>query len=459
MRRREAIIIEDLIDGGTKLPEMLRSLNLNTRYTTFSREDKSLRTLTNPTLFAEIDGDNATIQQRVTDLVQMKFLLQFPIVVIGPGVENFSVILGAFFKAAVTVETPYAEGDLEAALAQLDDLTEGVDLPQSGTNNIERVAFTSNFTDVFSKDTSYFKLLAKNLHGREYLKATTPEQITDKTYLPNSPNAREAALDLSSTLDRWEVGHLHRTAFAAFNILVALDLVTKNLEDIKIAALLFSWNMADNQELTRTDLLRPDAKDVREEAGRAVLNSSDRVRYELGHVGAAEIITKIGKILKGEEIDPTDTFSLIGGIILASDMMDRICWQSGAWDPASAHKILTRCKIGLLKAIPADIVSCILKMILEAVEATLPRRVLPKGVPPIPESDSNEEKRELNSNEKRIALSSLTPGMRLKRPLKAFDGKIIIEEKVILDADMIWRIWSLSAVKALNTPLVVELLQ
>jgi hypothetical protein len=96
---------------------------------------------------------------------------------------------------------------------------------------------------------------------------------------------------------------------------------------------------------------------------------------------------------------------------------------------------------------------------LEAVESTAPQRMLPRSVSTNQELLTKAEeytKSPLTDDEKRVFLSALAPGMKLKRPLEAFDGKILIPQDVVLDVDMIWRIWSLSAVRALNTPLVVE---
>ena len=43
----------------------------------------------------------------------------------------------------------------------------------------------------------------------------------------------------------------------------------------------------------------------------------------------------------------------------------------------------------------------------------------------------------------------------MTRPLRAPDGAILLPEGLILDADLIWRIWQLCTIKLMNTPLIV----
>ena len=58
--------------------------------------------------------------------------------------------------------------------------------------------------------------------------------------------------------------------------------------------------------------------------------------------------------------------------------------------------------------------------------------------------------------EERIKISSLSSGMTLSRPLKSFDGREILEAELRLDDDLIWRIWQLSSICPLNSPVIIK---
>ena len=58
--------------------------------------------------------------------------------------------------------------------------------------------------------------------------------------------------------------------------------------------------------------------------------------------------------------------------------------------------------------------------------------------------------------EESVDISALSTGMQLSKPLVSFDGKVIVGANVILDNDLVWRIWQISAIKPLNAPTIVK---
>ena len=63
---------------------------------------------------------------------------------------------------------------------------------------------------------------------------------------------------------------------------------------------------------------------------------------------------------------------------------------------------------------------------------------------------------QIESNETKVAIESLQPGMKLTRPIFSFDGRKVLSGNLVLDHDLIWRIWQLSALRPLNGPLVIQ---
>lgn len=455
MAKRDMVILHDFLESSGELMAILRQHDFVTKFCTFSRDDSSSKNLINPIIFAQLEGDVNTTQQRVTDIVQKKHLHQFPLIVVGPGVDQFSTLISHFFKLSLLVPSPFTEYDILDAIQQIQTLQEvGDTLTESESPGSEH-----HFTDVFSETHNFAEIQKRDLGGKLYMRASLPVDIADKSYLPDDGAVLEIIDDIAQQADKWDIGHFHRTALVAFNIMKALNVSPRKMESAKTAAFLYVWSMFQDQRLTRTDLARGAIDGIRERLQQKLRESSSRIFDELNLLETAEIVGVLARIVGEENIDAGDENFLVASCIFAADLMDRACWQSGSWDPGSAHRVLTRCKIGEIKSLPPQVMSCILKMMLEAVEATLPRRMMPRSVSSnstLLEQAALNQQSKLGEKERRIALSALAPGMKLKRPLVTFDGKTIIPQDIVLDADIIWRLWSLSAVKALNTPLVVE---
>ena len=102
---------------------------------------------------------------------------------------------------------------------------------------------------------------------------------------------------------------------------------------------------------------------------------------------------------------------------------------------------------------------CTVKFISEAVANKPCAFLIPKHLrddPGLMAAAREAREGKINPHEQRIPLSSLQPGMKLARPLVAFDGREILTGDLVLDQDLIWRIWQLAAMRPLNTPLVVR---
>jgi hypothetical protein len=445
--------MHDYLESSTQLTEILRGLGHTTRYVSMSSGTLP-KNLTQPIIFAPLEnhnGDAVVVQKRVTDLVQLKHLTSLPLIVIGPKVEQYSAMIQHFVKNSVTLNTPYNELDLLKAIIQIDDLL---------GNNEKQNKDRKKFFDIFAEENSYQKIQEKNLGGKEYMFASDPDNIPDKSYMPTDERVLEVVNEVTKEMPKWSLGHVHRTAFATNNILKALEIDEATQEKARSAAMLFAWAIGKgNEELTRVDYASSNAQKMREQLRKKVEESAEKVSVDLDMPDVGEIVRTLAKLITGDPIDDSDNLAKAATAIFAADLMDRTCWQSGVWNPASAHRVLNKCKTGEIEGISADIISCVLKIMLEAVEATAPKRMLPRAVAnnaALVEMAKSHQKAKINENERRIPLSHLQPGMKLTRPLVAYDGKTIIPENVVLDTDIIWRIWSLSAVRALNSPLVVQ---
>jgi hypothetical protein len=70
-------------------------------------------------------------------------------------------------------------------------------------------------------------------------------------------------------------------------------------------------------------------------------------------------------------------------------------------------------------------------------------------------SPADAQKFEQRFNRMRTRLYMLKPGLILLEPLQAHDGTVVVPAGVTLDADLIWRIWEVAAVKPLGESILV----
>jgi hypothetical protein len=449
------VILHDFLESSRELGEILHKNGLTTRFASMGRDEIKEKRLSNPIFFAQLAGDESTVKQRVSDIAQIKHLHPYPVIILGPKVQQFSSLLSHFFKHSLAIDTPFTPDNVLDAIKKIETLEH----PDAINKNLQNKQEQSNFINFFTTIHKFSSIQQQNLGGSLYILASAPENITDQKYLPKNDEVLEALKILTSIANKHDIAHIHRTAFASNSIINALDPKPQKLEEARVAALLHAWSLLDDSRLTRIDYSNPKISDVRKQISERIEKSAVKIAEELKLSGAASIVSTLARIVGDQVIKSDDENSLLASCIFAADLIDRTCWQSGSWDPGSAYRILIKCKVGTLGAIPPQIVSCVLKLMLEAVESTAPQRMLPRSVSTNQELLTKAEeytKSPLTDDEKRVFLSALAPGMKLKRPLEAFDGKILIPQDVVLDVDMIWRIWSLSAVRALNTPLVVE---
>ena len=139
-------------------------------------------------------------------------------------------------------------------------------------------------------------------------------------------------------------------------------------------------------------------------------------------------------------------------------MVDRACWQTNYFSPRAAYKLMSMAKSGELSEMHPAALCCIIKVLAEAITSNTQVLLIPKELRSDPELlQAAKEAREtvIRSDEERVEISALTPGMKLSRPLVTFDGRELLEGDLTLDQDLIWRIWQLSLVRPLNAPHVI----
>ena len=251
-----------------------------------------------------------------------------------------------------------------------------------------------------------------------------------------------------------------RVAFITEEISKPLSLSEKTIELTKAACFLHVWSFAGHEpELLKKTYDNPNAKMIRKDLCSRIKDGAMKIATDLADPELSKLVATIGRYIGEEEPIGDDEISIAASIVMTADLVDRVCYHYGTWNSRSAYHLMKRFKSGSHQEIHPTVWGCIIKFLSEAIVAKQSAFLLPKH---IRENEALLEKARANKEESveeheaKVPLSVLKPGMKLSRPLFAFDGKKILPDDIILDNDLIWRIWQLSAVRPLNSPVIVR---
>ena len=502
------MVIKESTKGySNKLREYFQSKGITTHVLLdFKDAKKLLRELARPIVLYELPDSADETQKIVDSLVAETNIQMYPLLIIGKHAMKHDEALNAAFKLATAIQKPAPSSDLLEAVRYISEAftypTEAqVPLPETAapksssdlvvpekeeepklqvskvappvqtkisTDSIEipdKVSLHevykgfNSIPDLFFNQLSKLNLLEKTISGSEYTKIMHLDSLKQDAYLSQNAKVKDVVAEMTATLPASSITRLHRIAYLVNNILDALNKNTALREDGKIAALLYNWTLSkEHKTLLRKDYLTNRSRTVRKDVCSRIKDSAMKIILDLKFPVAGEIVAKVARLIGREEKVSDDELTVIASTIASVDMIDRACWQSNHFNPRSAYKLMAMAKDGELSEIHPAVLCCIIKMLAEAIASSTQFLLIPQKVRKDPALiDARRRAREtvIEEGEKRVEISDLTPGMRLSRPLITFDGRAILEEDLVLDQDLIWRIWQLSLVRPLNSPLVV----
>lgn len=297
------------------------------------------------------------------------------------------------------------------------------------------------------------------LGGELYPNSITSEVLRSMKCFPSDPAAQAEAQNILQALRARERGHLSRAAFINGRSTDVLQLPNDVADSGKAASVLLATGFLDNREsLLRVNYLNFQGSLLRKEISGRVLSGVEKLDGKLVPQ-VAEILTLVGKLIADEAAVGDDNISLLASTIVGADLVDRVCYGSGYWDPHATRTLLVKLRSGLLGEIHPRALACLIKFLAESISEHKPAHLVPQKKRRDSEllRVARETKaQDVGPEEKKVPLASLTPGMKLSQELRAFDGRVILDSDLTLDEDHIWRLWQLAAVRPLNCPLVVR---
>lgn len=437
-------------------------------------------------------GDQVGCAEYCTEFTARPELHRFPLLVLGKDVDGLEPELCNYFGFATTLRVPFNINDLlravrfiareykfqtaeerkrvepapieipptespPARVTQVLEDEEDVLLPsQSHALYSEATTVTSL---LFQQLQSY-KLFERSVGGGAYPRLSKEAHFDVNKILPSDQSLAKAVKDMTRDIGRWCTLHLYRCHFLVGKILEPLDFDPRFLQQAKSATLLFAYAFGrKNRSLLRAEYSGRGTLLLRKELCSLIKDSALQIATSLRQPETAELVATIGRLIGREEVVSDECRLVIASSVMASDLVDRICFQSGNWNPRAAYSLVRKIKSGRLRDFHPAVLCCLVKLLTEAVTEAPPAYLVSGSIRKNPElkAQAQETKsQQVSEDEAKVDISSLSPGMRLSRPLYAFDGRQILSEDLVLDEDLILRIWQLCALRPLNAPVVVQ---
>ena len=317
--------------------------------------------------------------------------------------------------------------------------------------------------------------LSNSYGGEAFSLATHSSDFIDTLLFPQTGVDQEkltTVLDEISSADRWTATHARRVAFVASAIANSLGFSRERDEAIRMAALLFSLSWKDGSlGSMRLDMFRDQPEAAVKALGDGMKRSGSLVRKSFGHERAARLLEIGASVLQRET--PVGAADLVrdAQCVLLVELADRSCWSSGFWYPFGAYRTIRYLRSEHTMFTDRPLAAAMSRVLGESVTSHVTvgnafvSSMEDEMVAPTRKGNGRDAREvapgviERNGRETRILtvqITDLLPGMRLAQPLKALDGRLILDAQIRIDEEIVLQLWQLAAVRALSDRVAIE---
>lgn len=420
-----------------------------------------------PAIFVVSFGTKRSDGEHLVSLLTANTALHaHPLLLVGKNASSFEEAIGKDFCASMTLNAPYAHNELLEALAYItrqapaEIIEESQILDDSGAQPATIAEAGKELPKILFSQLAELRLPNGSLEGDKYFRRINEDLLRERGFLAGEEKVAAAIQGVCHDAGAWGAAHLYRLSFLSGKVTHALSVAEPVQRSGHIAAFLFAWSFAGSlPKLLKANYTGTNAKSLRKDLCSRVKDSAMKIAMELKLEEAAQIVSTLGKLIAKEEPVHDDAQSVVASAIMAADLVDRICFPRGIWESTAAYPVLRALRAGTFEEFHPLVLCCVVKFLSEAISAQPTAPLLPKRLrddPALRKAHEQTLTAEVSENEKKVEVASLQPGMKLTKPLMSYDGREILSADLVLDQDLIWRLWQLSAIRPLNAPLVVN---
>lgn len=158
---------------------------------------------------------------------------------------------------------------------------------------------------------------------------------------------------------------------------------------------------------------------------------------------ACIILAMAAAILEGQEFDDEEDVTIDAQCLVLSELTSRACWRTSAWNPLGAYRVIRELRSGTKLRAHPTVAALYAKLLGDAVRAGI--------------AGDKRKRLDATKDASCVSIYSLSPGMRVARPIESLDGGTVLGDEVRLDGDLIWRLWQLCAIRPLEDEVLIKL--
>jgi len=318
--------------------------------------------------------------------------------------------------------------------------------------------------------------LTNTYGGQVFSIATDASDFDDDALFPEGEKREmlQRAFAAFEKMDPWAGVHARRVAFVGSAIANSLSFNKVQEQNVRLTCLFINWATPEREFCNprRHDVLREPKPEALQEIANAFRASAALIRERLQEERSARTVELVAKMIAGEGALTAEQKELVSEAecVLIVELADRACWSEGYWNSFGVYRTMRQLRSDS-KLISGRPVKASMKRVLgEAVTAhvtvgnifisnddleTVQERRSPiVGARTAQSAGADHNPARIRSLT--IQIADLLPGMRLAEPLKAKDGKLILDRHVCLDQDMVFQLWQLAALRALSKEIVIQ---
>jgi hypothetical protein len=311
--------------------------------------------------------------------------------------------------------------------------------------------------------------LQNSYGGEAFAIARDPDDFVDDALLPSvsrRPGVGQLLKNLAAQ-DKWLAAHCKRLAFVSSAIASNLSFGGERDRNIRLSGIFLNWALRDRPvDIVRYDLINMPSKEMQEILAEAYLQSAHFVEQEVGDRPASATIHSVADLLTGVPQLENQKIIEDADLVLGVELSARSCWGLGFWNPAGAYRAIRyfRGENSFVRA--KEVRNGLIRVLGEAVTAHVTvRNIFCSLVEDDIDSPQDPEKREASAQAAQeaalrakeagvktfvVPLSDLEPGMLLLEPVLARDGRLVLDANVIINERILYALWQLAAIRALN---------
>ncbi len=312
--------------------------------------------------------------------------------------------------------------------------------------------------------------------GQVFSIATEASDFDDDMLFPEGEKREllKQAFTAFEKLDPWAGVHARRVAFVGTAVANSLSFNKAQQENVRMTCLFINWATPEREHCQprRHDIFRDHRPEALAEISNAFRASAALIRERFQEERSAQTIDLIANMIEGNSALTAQQKDLVAEAecVLIVEFADRACWSEGYWNSFGVYRTMRQLRNDSKFVTRAPVRASMKRVLGEAVTAHVTVGNIFISNDDLEASDAG---RPALSNSRpvlaatfspgstgikslTIQISDLLPGMRLAEPLKAKDGKVIVDRDVCLDQDMVFQLWQLAALRALQKEIVIQ---